>query len=443
MSIFSRIVFVGGGIFSLVAALMLGKGEGEIVIIEGDPKEQGISFRRGVPQGNHIHQLSAAALIDLEKLIPNLSEMLDKLGVPKVIWGTKDTQILFQDGEMLSQDKPIGIVTRNMTRPLLEYILRAAVLEQGNVTFIGRHRVIDLTRDASGSRVTGVSYIKMPGNSSQPIETISADYVVVGTGNDGWVNWLLNIKYPEPNKRVLNAGLTYMTADFKGVTLTSRMIGAADTLDNPRGGVIMEHEYGLIKATGYEYHMKGKVPETQEEYLLFLQSVDPRLSDQLKGASLVGKVHKVRPCVSRVWELENALWPEGLLIGGSAHAQFNPKYGQGMKVAIDQAKIVTGAIQNELPSYEFRQKLMKSVKIPWLLAYMADVRQMRQFDPASVPAASWGERAMQFYTDSLDKSDSQTRDMVLATFLRIAQLETSFATLFHPKIVAAFVKTLF
>ncbi len=442
MSLFSRIVLVGGGIFSLVAALMLGKGEGEIVIIEGDPKEQGISFRRGVPQGNHIHQLSAAALIELEKLIPNLGEMLDKLGVPKVIWGTKDTQILFQDGEMLSQDNPIGIVTRNMTRPLLEYILRAAVLEQGNVTFIGKHRVIDLIRDGNSSRVTGVRYIEMPGNSSQPEKSITADYVVVGTGNDAWVNWLMNMHYPEPKKRVLNAGLTYMTADFKGVTLTAKMIGAADTLENPRGGVIMEHEHGLIKATGYEYQMKGDIPETQAEYLRFLESVDPRLSDQLQGATLVGKVHKVRPCLSRVWELEEALWPEGLLIGGSAHALFNPKYGQGMKVAIDQAKIVREAIQHELTSYEFRQKLMQVVKIPWLLASMADVRQMRNFDPRSVPNATKVEKVMQFYIDSLEKSDNKTRDMVVATFLRIAQLETSFATLFRPKIVAAFVKTL-
>jgi len=82
-----RAVIVGGGMAGLCAAAAVHQAFDEVVVLEKDPISAETTFRKGVPQGAHLHSLLVGAQLMLEKLFPGLRAELIAAGAVELCAG--------------------------------------------------------------------------------------------------------------------------------------------------------------------------------------------------------------------------------------------------------------------------------------------------------------------------------------------------------------------
>lgn len=429
-------IVIGGSMAGLTAARSLSDHFQRVTVIERDKLPDGPEFRGGVPQGRHLHALLARGQEILERMFPGLDRDLDEIGAPDYQWGI-DAAWLTAGGWIKRAD--MGIKTKLVSRPALEFLVRRRLAMRDNVSFMPEHSVEGLLADRGHISVTGVQVESRLDHITRELE---ADLVVDASGrNSKTGEWLKAIGYSAPEESTVYAYIGYATRvyekpegrhDWKLLFLTAR-----PTQGITRGGAIFEVEgnrwLAMVGGLNRDY------PPTDEEgYLAFAKSLaSPALYEAIREAKPLSPVYGYRYDGNR-WRHYERLKrrPERLLVMGDALCGFNPLYGQGITVAALEAEILgqllTANNGQDLDGFagRFQRAIARPLQTAWLLATGEDMR----YPGTDGPKPGFAARLVQRYVDRV--LVAMGNDMVVSrAFLEVSNLRKPPTSLFAPDIL--------
>lgn len=126
-------VVLGGGFAGLVTAGVLTQFYQRITVVDRDPAPAPGTYRRGVPQGRHAHNLLPGGARLIEEFFPGL---LDELAADGAVLADMLVGYRFHlAGKELPQVS-IGAVSVQATRPLFEHHLRRRLLGRDGVRLL-------------------------------------------------------------------------------------------------------------------------------------------------------------------------------------------------------------------------------------------------------------------------------------------------------------------
>lgn len=376
-------IVIGGGFAGLTVARVLADHFTHVTVIERDFFDDEKHGHKGVPQAHHAHGLTNKGARALEGLFPGLRAELALAGSP-----------VFDHGEGVSTWLPCGpipmstsgIEIQAFTRHLLDSCLRRRALEMSGVNICDGLEVTGLQMDSTGRQVVGVlqrGRTRFPAISHEQSRLMRADFVVDASGRfSAMPAWLVEIGFPAVQESVVDPKITYSSCTFKGPPKTWRALYQwADPPDSPRGAYALyteSHEW-LITL----YGAAGDMPPTREaNYRAFSASLrNPVLDQLLAESAMTSAIHRYVRTENRLraFHLMPA-WPDGLVVLGDAFCAFNPKYGQGLTLAVLEA-IKLGELLSQHGNATMRPGLAKKfqkhlstlVVWPWRLATGEDL----------------------------------------------------------------------
>jgi flavin-dependent dehydrogenase len=358
---FGHAVVIGAGVGGLLAGRVLADRFERVTLVERDPLSLNSSgdsfFRKGVPQGRHLHSLATRGGEILERYFPDLDAELAAAGCPAL--DQAQDAITDTPAGRLPRFRS-GVTMRAVSRSLLEERIRRRLRERAEVRFLADREIVGLVPGANGS-VTGV---RVRGRAAShrdyfagAEETLVADLVVDASGQGSRTpHWLEALSYETPEEEVVDARLGYATQWFRVPEDFSDDWEGLAVLpgwpDNPRGGTLRRIEGGVW--TAVLIGLGGDHPPTDGEgFLEFARTLpSPIIYDAIKSAEPVSPVYGYRRTANRRRSFDKARLPEGLLVLGDAACSLNPFYGSGMTAAALSA----GALDECLREQERRKK---------------------------------------------------------------------------------------
>lgn len=428
-----RAIVLGGSIAGLLAARVLAERFAEVVVIERDGLDDAIpSYRRGVPQGRHIHALLPRGQQALEQLFPGLTAELGSAGAA-IGDLLADSTVVF--GGHLFCRGTSGLTIVCVSRALLEWTIRRRVLGLPAVQVRGGHAAVGLTFDRRNSRVVAAKIVRRSEGSAE--EELTADLVVDATGRGSHLSqWLASNGWPQPRKEQVRVGVGYASRRYR---TPAEVLGddismvSAPTPDRPRGGAVARIEDGqcLVTLMG----LLGDHPP-----------VDPdgfqKFGDELRLTEVPEIMRLAEPVDEPVafryptvtWHRYDLLrqFPEGLAIVGDAVCSLNPIYGQGMTVAALEAialgdRLASGQV---LDTRNYLRDLGRITGGAWALALGADLG-FPEIEGPRTPAT----RFLGWYVDRVQAAAVHDPRMGSA-FAQVAGLVDRPQALFRPRVLA-------
>ncbi|MFD8082029.1 FAD-dependent oxidoreductase [Kitasatospora sp. NPDC059722] len=371
MTACDKAVVVGAGIAGLLAARVLADAFTEVEVLEQDTLPDGPAQRPGVPQGHHVHGLTARGAEVMESLFPGLRAELTAAGAPGGDFGQI---VAFRFPGCWSPRARTGIPLQTFSRPLLEARLRKRVTALGNVRIRQGVRVTGLT--GSTLRATGVRTLGTP----LPDKAVAADLVVVANGRTSHLpEWLTELGLPQPQRTVIDARVGY----------ASRLYTAAGA-DGPPWAAAMEllqapHVRRGFMATRIEgdrllVTLQGAAgdhpPHEPDGFTAFAHSLRTPLAELLTRLSPLTSVRPYRHCANQRTHYHRLPhWPDGLLALGDAVCAFNPLYGQGMGIAAMEADLLRTMLTRPAGpgfAHAYQRRLARLTRRPWLMSTVQD-----------------------------------------------------------------------
>ncbi|MGY2075585.1 FAD-dependent oxidoreductase [Blastococcus sp. SYSU DS0828] len=329
-------VVLGAGMAGLVHAVPLARRFDRVTLVDRDVLPEGPADRRGVPQGQHIHLLVPGGLTRLEQLLPGIVDDLAAGGahvIPAPEW-----RFHMGGGQLDLTGSELCIT--GATRPLIEGVVRDRVRALDGVEVLDGWAARGLRTTADRTRVTGVR-LRSEADTGEE-RTLDADLVVDTTGRGSRSpHWLAELGYELPAEERLKVDVHYTTRLFRRDP--ADLGGGRNVLiDVPPGGrrgaaaLAVEEGRWLVTLIG----MLGERPPADlagfTDYAASLWSSD--LHDVVAGAEPVGDaVRTAFPAFSRRRYDRLRRLPERYLVAGDAVCSFDPRFGQGMTVAIIEA----------------------------------------------------------------------------------------------------------
>ncbi len=329
-------VVLGAGLAGLAHAATLADRFDRVTIVDRDVVPEGPAGRRGVPQDPHVHLLVPGGVQRLEGLLPGVLADLAARGGHLV--GSPDWRFLMGGGRLALQDPDLRIT--GATRPLIEATVRDRVLALDGGELLDGWSAREPTTTDDRRRLTGVRLRSVA--DPDEVRTLDADLVVDATGRGSSApRWLAHLGYVPPDEDRLVVDVHYVSRQFRRGP--DDLDGCGNVLvDVPpgqrRGGVALavEDDRWLVSLVG----VVGERPPADlpgfVDYAASLWADD--LHQIVAGAEPIGDAsHHAFPAFS--WHRYDALedLPEGFAISGDAVCSFDPRFGQGMTVAITEA----------------------------------------------------------------------------------------------------------
>jgi 2-polyprenyl-6-methoxyphenol hydroxylase-like FAD-dependent oxidoreductase len=264
---------------------------------------------------------------------------------------------------------------------------------------------------------------------------LKADLVVDATGRAAHTpGWLEGLGYDRPLEDRVVVHLTYASQLLRMTADAPRELGFLVGIvpGRPRGVGLLhcEHDTWMFTVIGIAGQEPGGDLAAMCEFVA--DCAPAHLLDAVRRAEPIGEPtrHKM-PCSQ--WRRYDKLrrFPEGLLVTGDAVCSFNPVYGQGMTVAALEALALRDCLaagERDL-ARRFFTAAAKSVDVPWRLAAGADLRFPHVPGPRPLSL-----RVVNAYVGRLQRAAAHDTTLGL-TFMRVANLIASPATLFRPDIV--------
>ncbi len=372
-------IVIGGGIGGLAAARVLSDHFERVTVLERDEAGDSAAARAGVPQGKHLHALLAGGQRVLDGLFPGFTEDLDRVGAHRLQTGV-DIRIERPGFDPFIQ-RDLGFYSSALTRPQLEACIRKRVIAIDNVRIEEGCRVLGLFATGERGAVGGLR-CKRNGKA----ETKSADLIVDASGTgDVTMAALAATGHPVPREVIIGVDLGYSTAvfdipadapaDWKGV------MHLAEAPKTSRGGLMVpvEGNRWMLALGG----RTGEHPPGDEaglrEYAGTLRT--KTIHRAIEAAKMVSGVDRYRFPESRLRHFERLdAFPAGLLPIGDAICRFNPVFGQGMSVALQEAQALGQVLAATAPAGGSTGSLWRSyfakvaaiVDTPWALAALPD-----------------------------------------------------------------------
>jgi 2-polyprenyl-6-methoxyphenol hydroxylase-like FAD-dependent oxidoreductase len=362
----------------LAAARALSDCFERVSIVERDtlPKEVARESRKGVPQGNHAHALLASGRQVLDEYFPGISDELTTRGALSA--DVAGDFLYFQYGHWKLRTD-VGVRGLSMSRPLLEAQVRARTKALKNVAFIENHDVEEARFDPERGRVVGV---RVKDRATGERGSIDADLVVdaLGRGSPS-PKWLAAWGFPEVPETIVKCDVGYATGLFPRLPTDLYGTYGAIVIGTPptalRGGGLFAIE-GDLWIVGLGCWLGDYPPTDLPGYREFAKSLPKsEIYDVVKDRDPVGKIAAYRFPSSRYRHFEKlSRFPEGYLVTGDALCSFNPLYGQGMSVALLEAKALGACVaagERGLAA-RFFVETARVVAGPWSIAVGEDLR---------------------------------------------------------------------
>jgi 2-polyprenyl-6-methoxyphenol hydroxylase-like FAD-dependent oxidoreductase len=380
-------VVLGASLAGLVHAVPLAERFDRVTLVERDVLPDGPEQRRGVPQGSHAHLLVPGGVTRLEELLPGMLADVSARGghiIEAPEWR------FHMGGDRLALTDT-GLRITGATRPLIESVVRDRVLALDSVELLDGWTARELTTSADRTRVTGTRLRSETDPEQERV--LNADLVVDTTGRGSpSPRWLEELGYAPPEEERLKVGVHYTTrlfqrdpADLNGC----RHVLVDVPPDGCRGGVALAVEGGrwLVTLIG----MLGERPPTElrgfTDYAASLWTDD--LHEIVDGALPLGDASpRAFPAFS--WQRYDRLrrLPERYAVSGDAVCSFDPRFGQGMTVAIIEA-MELGRVLDRHGLDRVGERLLAAarpaVKDAWELATGSDLAHPEVDGPRPLP----------------------------------------------------------
>ncbi len=376
-----RAVVLGAGWGGLVAARVLADHFEEVTVVERDvfpPEGHG---RRGVPQGRHVHGMQAGGLPLLESLFPGLRAELAGHGAREVddlsrVW-------LRFSGRLLSQEHQRVEPVLAVTRPHLEWRVRERVRRLPGIRLAEGLEAVGIAIRTEGEHLVPTGVRVAPAATRGAAErTIDADLVVDASGRGSRLPfWLGELGYelPEEERVIVHVGYASQTVRLPGGSYPQDLVIEGRAPGRTHGFGAFAGEHGRWTLSMMSYGPGRRPPTEPEERLRLLEEMAPAwLVEAMRAAQPLDEVARHTHPVS-VWRHYERIerQPRGLIAFGDAIAAFNPVYGTGMTVALEQAlalriALADGTADAALPA-RFYREAARPVREAWLLSNGADL----------------------------------------------------------------------
>ncbi|MDU1493639.1 MULTISPECIES: FAD-dependent oxidoreductase [Bradyrhizobium] len=332
-------IVIGAGIAGLAAAKALSAHFEKVTVLERDLLPAGPEARTGTPHCRQAHTLLKAGLNALLQFFPEFETELELAGAVRA---RAAIDILVETpGFDPWPRRDFGFDTLCMTRPLVESVARRLVERQGNIALLPQCRVRRLAHSADKSSVSGVYHDEANG---QPCR-LDADIVIDASSRGNLtLDALHELGLPRPAETEIGVDIGYATAIFDippGASREWRGIIHRPDAQSGRGAFLfsVENNRWQISLSG----MHGDhPPDDLQGFVAFAKTLrTPTVYEAIKDATMVGVIHRfVFPCSVRRRFEALATFPKGLVPVGDVICRFNPAFGQGMTVAVQQVSVL-------------------------------------------------------------------------------------------------------
>jgi 2-polyprenyl-6-methoxyphenol hydroxylase-like FAD-dependent oxidoreductase len=332
-------IVVGAGIAGLTAAAVLADAFEKVTLLERDTLPDGPAPRTGTPHCRQAHTLLQGGSNVLTGLFPEFETELERAGAVRA---RASLDILLETpGFDPWPQRDFGFDTFCMTRPLVESVVRRLVERKGGVQLLSRCRANALQCSKHNNSVSGVRYETEDGQST----TLDADLVVDASSRGILTLDLLDhLGLPRPAEMEIGIDVGYATALFERPNDKARdWLGVIHrpAAQSGRGAFLFPVENNLWQLSLGGMH-GDTPPDDFEGFLAFAKSLrTPTIYNAIKDTTPVGVIYRfVFP--SSIRRKFDALeqFPERLLTIGDAVCRFNPTYGQGMTVAVQESGVL-------------------------------------------------------------------------------------------------------
>ncbi|HUB47782.1 MAG TPA: hypothetical protein VMB73_22620 [Acetobacteraceae bacterium] len=367
-------VVVGAGIGGLAAAKSLAASFQHVTVLDRDalPREPG--QRQGTPQARHAHVLLAGGQRALAALFPGVEQELEQAGAVKTRAGL---DVLWErPGYDPYPRRDLGFISLSISRPLLEFIVRRRLEQEGNVTLRPGCRVRELAMSPDRGAVVG---IRCDGFDRRE-EVLASDLVVDATGRPSLMTAMLDkVGLEQPPETEIGIDQTYATANFEftGDPGWLGLIHLPAAPDSGRGGFVFLLEHGRWIVSVCSKHGEPH-PDDIDSFMAFVRELrTPTIYNAIHNARPFGDVSRYAlPASTRRHFERLAHFPRGLLAIGDSVCRFNPVFGQGMSVAAQEADALRRllAARAALPdpldglAPEFFEEIQPLLAAPWSTA---------------------------------------------------------------------------
>lgn len=424
-------VVLGAGWAGLVHAVPLAQRFDRVTLVERDVLPRGPQPHRGVPQGEHIHLLVPGGLARLEELLPGVTGELAAAGahlIDSSLW-----RMHMGGGRVNLADAHLRIT--GATRPLIESVVRERVRALDGVEVLDGWGAQELTTTPERDRVTGVRVQSQ--HDPEQEQVLEADLVLDTTGRGSRSpRWLADLGCGRVEEQRLAVDVHYVTRLFQrdpAVLGGSQNVLVDIPPDGTRGGVALAIEDGrwLVTLIG----MLGERPPTDlDGFVEYARSLPvPDLHDIVRDAEPVSEP-KQRAFPAATWRRFDRLprLPARLVVSGDAVSSFDPRFGQGMTVALIEA-VEMGRVLNEDDLDDAGSRLLSAarwaVQDAWDLASGSALANPRVDGPRPL---SW--RVTNAYLQRL-LPVAHRDPVVAAAFVRVIAMLARPPELMHPRIL--------
>jgi len=425
---------IGGSFAGLLAARVLSEHFEQVTVLEKDAVHDYPESRRGQPQTRHAHGLLAHGLELLEGFFPGLTAELVATGAVKDDMGQAIRW--YQAGGYRRQFKS-GLQGIIVSRPVLEWKIRARIEALPNVTIRGGVRVERLIPNSSFSRISGL-VIRDPADGKSR-QGLVADLVVDASGRGSRMpRWLAETGHKPPLSEEVQVDLTYVSRLYRrrpGDCLKGKMATflPGHGADKRLAFLLpMEDDRWILTFGGWHGQPLPGEDRALVRFLRDLPAAD--IFQVLKDAEPLGDfvVHKFPASRRRRYE-QLSRFPDGLLVLGDALASFTPVYAQGMTSAAMQASALGDMLDRREDLSGLWRPYFKSmaglVDMIWQLGVTEDFRyaETRGQKP-------WAADLINWYTGHVHRA-THNDTVVYGQFLRVMNLLAPATSLFKPNIV--------
>ncbi|GGW39407.1 hypothetical protein GCM10010503_14600 [Streptomyces lucensis JCM 4490] len=367
-------------------------------MLDRDELPDAPEHRRGVPQDRHAHLLMPGGLEAIERLLPRADVRKDLLAAGARELALSSGMLALTPDGWFRRWRHHSHVTITCSRPLLEWVVRRAVLGTNANVEVHRARVTGLR--GSARRVLGVTVEPCADAGSdapfpaghcghRPADgrpaALDADWVVDASGRGTRVvPWLEALGIHGIAAKDVDSGLANATRVYRTPS------GAQEwplTLIQPdpysgrpgRSGMIVpiENDRWMVSLGGMRGSEPPSDPDAFLEYALALPS--PLVGRLIAAAEPLTEVFTSHSTSNSRRYLDKVRhWPDRFVALGDAAATFNPLYGQGMSVAALGALALAEALADgglDTPGLArgVQRAAARSVEAAWTTAVSTDV----------------------------------------------------------------------
>ena len=429
-----RAVVLGASMGGLFAAAVLADFYRTVTVVERDVLPRGLSHRRGVPQGRHVHALLSRGSKALGELFPGLLDDLVTGGANVLEGDLSNVCVRFDAYELDRSGRfadPGALITYVASRPFLEGHVRNRLRAVSNVEILDGHDVVELIA-AQPHRVTGVRVANRDDGNEQ---VLGADLVIDALGRGARTPAFLDkLGYGRPPEEriVVRVGYASQLLRVPPGTLTEKLILIGGLPERPTGGALFayENDTWMVTLAGLSGH---EPPADRAGMLHFAEGFAPApMMAALRVAEPLSEVCHYRYTASQ-WRRYDKMrrFPAGLLVLGDAICSFNPVYGQGMSVAALQAVALRDCLRHggKDLSRRFCRAAARPIGAAWQLAAGADLAlpQVQGRRSVAIRVGNW------YIERVLAAAESDT--VVTERFFRVMNLVDPPARLLLPSVM--------